>query len=73
MSDPAWRAVLVHTGGLTVWEVSASGEAGTAPPLPRATLSELTGPLVVAGLDVTPVQVPARPLTHTTALPSYFA
>ncbi len=69
MSDPAWRAVLVHPNHVTVWDVSAAGD--TAPPteLPHTDLAALTGPLIIAGLDLPGQPVPTKPRMDTTYVP----
>ncbi|WP_050928154.1 2-dehydro-3-deoxygalactonokinase [Aestuariivita boseongensis] len=66
MSDPAWRAVLASADGIRVWKMGADGTASAPEDLSKDALPTLPGPVVVAGLDIAPHPVPAKPLTGTT-------
>ena len=72
MSDIAWHAVLAGRQTLTVWNMTAAGQAGPPESTSRDALAALPGPLVVAGLDVAPRPVPAVAdilTTHAPGLP----
>lgn len=66
MSEPDWHAALVFGNRVTVWPMSGDAPLGNGQTHALSEFSDLPGPVVAAGLDVSAIPVPAQVGPSTT-------